>query len=103
MSGLDGRSAHAYQIFREVCVVLQVIVVPLIMQREVGTCFYLLHLLLEPQCPLVEALRPQVVGAINEDFALLSLQRVTRHRCTTLAYDESCIIGNYLNACVKAL
>ena len=27
----------------------------------------------------------------------------TSHRCNVFAYDVSCIIGNYLNACVKVL
>ena len=33
---------------------------------------------------------------------MFSLQIVTIHWCTTLAYDVLCIVGNYLHACVKA-
>ena len=71
------------------------------MQWEVGTCCYLLHRFLGPQCPLVEALWLQVVDTIDEDFALFCLQMGTNHRCTAFTYDVSCIMGNYLYACVK--
>ena len=33
---------------------------------------------------------------------MFSLQMATSHHCTAFAYDVSCIIGNYLNACMKA-
>ena len=84
-------------------VVLWVIVRTLTTQQEVGTCCYLLHRLLGPQCPLVESLCPKVVDSIDEDFDLFSLQMRTSHRCMAFAYDVSCIIGNYLNACAKVL
>ena len=102
MADLDGRNAQADQIFRAAHMVLQVIVGPLTMHREIGTYCYLLLQLLRPQCPLVEALRPQVVDAIKKDFASLYLQMGTIHGCTTFTYDVSCTIGSYLNACVKA-
>ena len=79
------------------------IVGPLTTHREVGKFCYLLHRLLGPQCPLVEALRPQAVDAIDEEYAYFSLQMAKSHHCTLFAYDVSCIIGNYLNAYVKAL
>ena len=39
MAALDGRNTQADQIVRTTRMVLQVIVIPLTMQREVGTCF----------------------------------------------------------------
>ena len=75
----------------------------LTMQREVGTCYYLLHRLIGPQCPLVWSLQLQVVNALNKGFSSFFLYMETRHRCTAFTYDVSCIIGDYLNACMKAL
>ena len=65
MASLKVRNAQADQISRAARVVLRVIVEPLTTQQEVGTCCYLLHHLLGPQCPLVGALRYQVIKTIN--------------------------------------
>ena len=83
--------------------VLWVIVRPLTMQGEVITYYYLLHRLLGHQCPLVEDLLPHVINALDKDFTSFSLQMCTSYRCTEFVYYVSCIIGKYLNACVKAL
>ena len=48
MATLDERNTKADQIVRAARVVLWVIIGPLTMQREVGTCCYLLHRLLRP-------------------------------------------------------
>ena len=72
-------------------------------QREVGICCYLIHRLLGPWCPLVESLRSHAINMINEKFSSFALQIATSHRRTEFAYDVSCIIGTYLNTCVKAL
>ena len=102
IAALDGRNTQAKQIVRATCVILRVIVRPLTMQWDVGTCCYILHRLLRPQCPLVESLCFQVIDKIDKYFSLFALKMGTIHRCTEFAYDVSCIIGTYLNACMKA-
>ena len=44
----------------------------------------------------------QIADAIDEEFSLFSMQMATSHCCTAFDYEVSCIIGKYLNACVKA-
>ena len=103
MAAINRRNSQANQIVRTLRVVLQYIVGTLTMHWEVVTCCYLLHRLLGPQCLLVEALQLQVVNTLEKKFALFLLQISMSYRCTAFAYDVSCIIGNYLNACVKVL
>ena len=102
MSALNIRNAQTDYILWKSYVVLQVVVGPLTMQREVGTFCYLLHRLLGTHCPLVEALRYQEIDAINEGLSLLAFQMAMIHPCTEFAYDVSCFIGIYLNMCIKA-
>ena len=44
----------------------------------------------------------QVIDAIKEDFSLFYLHMEMSYKCAEFAYDVSCTIGNYLNACVNA-
>ena len=102
MAALDSSNAQTNQIAWAAHVVLQIIIGPLTMQIKVGTCCYLPHRLLGPRITLVKDLQLQIADAIDEEFALFSMQMDTSHRCTAFDYEVSCIIGNYLNACVKA-
>ena len=81
MAALDGRNDQADQISQTVRVILRVVVGPLTTQREVGTCCYLLHLILRTQCHLVEAPCSQVVDALDENFSLFALHMATSHCC----------------------
>ena len=50
----------------------------------------------------MEALCSQFVDAIYKDFSLFAMQMEKIHHFTAFAYDVSCIIVTYLNACMKA-
>ena len=102
MAALDRRNAQADHIIWAARLVLWVLTGPLTPQREVVTCCYLLHQLLGPLCPLIETLFSQVFDAIDKDFYSLTLKMEMIHHCTVFAKNVLCIIGNYLNACVKA-
>ena len=64
---LDGKNATADQIIRSARVVLWVLVRELTAQKELGTCWYLLDILLGPWFPLVWALRYLIV-TIDKTF-----------------------------------
>ena len=101
MAALDGRNSAEDQFFRAVRVVLRVIFGPLITQRELGMCCYLLNHLMGTQFPLVKALDALIV-TIDEKFSSFSRQMVKIHQCTSPAYNVSCIVNTYLNKCIKA-
>ena len=72
MAALDGENFTVDQIVRAAPVVLRVLVGPLITQRELGTCCYLLVCLLGTRGPLFRALRYLIV-TINKNFSSLSV------------------------------
>ena len=92
MAALYRENAQANQIIWLVWVVLRVIV---------GTCRNLIHCLLGPLCLLVKDLQDLIV-TVNKCFSYLSVQMTPSHWCTSLAFDVSCVINVYRNACIKA-
>ena len=89
------------QIVRAAWVVLRVLVRPLTTERDLGTCCYLLDRHMGPCCPLVWALKDLII-TIDKNFSSFLGQMATNHRCKALAFDISCVINTYLNACAKS-
>ena len=78
MAALDGKNTLANQIARAARVVLRDIARILATQWELRTYCYLLHHLLDPQCPLVEALWDLIVTS-NDKLSSFLVHMVTIH------------------------